>query len=152
MSSNSNDWTPPVLFYFEVKFALAGGEFKSSFLEIDGLDQELVLEEQTQQGEATAHTPKSLKHSPLTLKRPLQPMDDNITKWIRECFNFSYTCKINPCSITISLLDSSGSAVAAWKCRRTTPQKWSLGGLDSTKNEIAVETLVLKHEFLSRIL
>ncbi len=151
MGETSNDWAPPVSFYFEVKFNLTGGTFKSSFMSVDGLDQELVVEEQQQQGETMTYTPKWIKHSNLTLRRPLSPLDDNITKWIRECFNFPYTCRITPCSVTISLLDGGGAVVAAWKCRRVIPLKWSLGALHSDKSEMSAETLTLKHGYLGRI-
>ncbi len=151
MGEKDRDLTPPVSFYFEVQFSLTKEPTSTSFMEVEGLDQELVIEEQPQQGDTILYTPKAMKHSNLVLKRPVTPINEEVAKWINECFNFPFTCRIKPCSVTISLLDCNGDAIAVWSCHNVIPVKWSLAALNSTKSDVAVETLTLKHGYLGRV-
>lgn len=52
---------------------------------------------------------------------------------------------------TITLLDTSLQAKVTWQFYRGWPCKWSLGELDATKSELAIETLEIAHEGLLKV-
>ena len=51
MSANTNNWLPPVQFHFSVVFKLPSGDAAASFRSVAGIEQELALQQQAQQGD-----------------------------------------------------------------------------------------------------
>ncbi|MDR0893512.1 MAG: phage tail protein, partial [Mediterranea sp.] len=151
----ATDWNP-VLFYFEVKFEIEGQEHVAPFLEVNGLNQKLVLEEQAQQGDNVVPLPTQVKFNDIVLKRPLQKLTDPISQWAKECFDFPLTCQVKPARLLISLLDGSGkegergAPLATWECNRTILVEWSLDTLKADESKLAVETLTLRPNNLQR--
>lgn len=150
MPQHTNGWSPPVTFHFEVRFQLSGGEVALSFSEVDGLGQELEVDTLTQQGDMMLHIPKGVKYRDLTFKRALEPLSDPIDRWIKECFMFPFTGRIKPCNLLISLLDEEHNPVAVWSCFRAIPIKCDISTLKADTSGIAIETLILKHNYLER--
>ena len=52
----------------------------------------------------------------------------------------------------VSLADAEGDPVASWSIGRAYPVKWSVGGFDAMKNEIAIETMEFAYHSLKRTL
>ena len=53
-------------------------------------------------------------------------------------------------TVTVSLLDEKQTAVSSWKVINAWPTKYSAPDFNATSNEIAVETLELAHEGMTR--
>lgn len=152
MTSKNNSWLPPVTFYFQVQFHWGSQHVSASFLEVSGLDQEMVIEESDLTGNdgAKIKLPKNVKQGDIILKRPVEPLDDKITKWVNDCFAFTVNGWISPCMLVIFLMNAERQSVACWTCSRAYPVKWGMGAFDAQKSELAVETLTLTYNYLER--
>ena len=51
MSAITNNWAPPMQFHFSVVFKLPSGDTAASFRSVAGIEQELALQQQAQQGD-----------------------------------------------------------------------------------------------------
>lgn len=151
MASDSSTWKPPVLFHFRVDFQWKGGDKASaSFSEVEGLSQELVLAGQGTKSDGTPGHPKGIKPADIVLKRAIEPLNEKITEWLNNCFNFQDTGWIDTCTVIISLLDENSKITARWVGLRAIPVKWQIAGLNAGKSEIATETITLRHTKLIR--
>lgn len=152
MTQKNADWVPPVEFYFQVQFHRGTERFNASFMEVGGLEQELILQESDLGGNdgAKVKLPKGINHGNITLKRPLTPISEDITAWIKKCFSYSTGGMIIPCTLIIFLMDSSRQSVACWTCTQAYPIKWSLGALNAQKSGLAIETLTLTYNLIER--
>ncbi len=54
-------------------------------------------------------------------------------------------------NISIMLMDDEGAVKVQWDLRECWPTKWSGPGLDATSSEIAVETLEITHEGITKV-
>ena len=151
MASDSNTWKPPVLFHFRVDFQWkVGDKASASFAEVDGLSQELVLDDHTVKSDLTPGHPKGVKPADIVLKRAIEPLNEKITAWLKDCFNFRDTGWIDTCTVIISLLNEKNEIVARWVGVRSIPVKWQIASLNASKSEIATETITLRHTQLIR--
>ena len=50
----------------------------------------------------------------------------------------------------ITMVDRHGTQIAAWTFSNGFPVKWELSELDASKNEVAIETIEIAHEELTR--
>ena len=79
-------------------------------------------------------------------------MKRGITKGDNELFHWFNTVSLNKIErrdLTISLLNESHEPVVVWKVRNAWPSKVDGPTLNSTGNEVAIETVELAHEGLS---
>ena len=139
--------TLPTAFYFTVKFV----EFEnmdSSFQEVSGLKVTSGLEERKEGGEnAFIHVlPGQPKYDDLVLKRCLMP-NANLNKWCRNSIN---DFKIDPKNMQVSLLNGNGLTLASWNIVGAFPISWELSSLNSTSNELAIETLTLSYRYFKK--
>lgn len=149
MTPDSNTWKPPVLFYFKVDFQWKGGDQASaSFAEVDGLSQEFVFTKR----EDNPELPEDVKHTDITLKRALEPVDEKITTWVNNAFRFKEGIKITPCTLLIYLLDEQNAIVATWTCEWTFPIKWSINPMNAAESKLAIENITLRYKSLRRTL
>lgn len=65
---------------------------------------------------------------------------------------FATTQKPNPMTVdgVLALADSHGTRVATWKFINGFPVKWEGPDFDGEKNELAIETIEIAHEELTR--
>lgn len=148
MAPDSNTWKPPVLFHFSVEFQWADNSRSSaSFAEVEGLSQEIVFSNST---DGMPELPMDVKVANITLKRSLEPLNEKISQWVSQCFNFLNTGWITPCKLIVSLLDEGGEAIAAWTCIHAVPFKWNLNPLNASESRIAIESLTLRYTELIR--
>ncbi|WP_310476441.1 phage tail protein [Sandarakinorhabdus sp.] len=119
-----------------------------SFQEVSGLDMEAQAIEY-RAGDSRAFSaikmPGIKKFSDVTLKKGMFKADNKLLAW----FNQSMTNSIERKPVTISLLDETGREVFTWKLLNAFPIKISGKDLNSTGNDMAVETIVLAHEGLT---
>lgn len=151
MVPDSSTWKPPVQFHFRVVFQWDGSESSASFSEVDGLGQSLTLEPQSGGNKNELPQVKGVTVEELVLKRAVEPLSEEITRWVKECFDFLCGGRIQVCNVSVSLLDENGTdELARWKCLRAVPVKWKVGSLNASESRIAVETLTLKYQELIR--
>jgi len=147
MPSDGNTWDPPVIFRFQVEFQKNGNKASASFAEVDALEQELVF---SSGGETGSELPSGVRMRNITLKRALEPLNEQITVWIKNTFRFRFTGKVEPRNMTVSLLDAQNKVVASWICERALPVKWSVSPLNASDSRIAIETITLQCEDIRR--
>ena len=144
-SQDTKAWPLPE-FYFSVELGSVG---KISFKEASGLDSEYdVIEYRA--GDSPVFTKQKMpglrKSGDITLKKGIFQGDSKLWDWINQV-------KMNIIkreAVVISLLDQEGSAVHTWTLTNAWPKKISVEGFKSDGNNVAMETLVLAHEGVTR--
>jgi len=148
----ASPYYPPVCFYFEVKIAGIQAASDASFTEADGLESELGIMEVKEGGENrySHRLPDRASHGKLTLKRGVTPASSDLAQWCKTTLESDFSAKVTTRNINVSLLDEKRKPAIVWTFFDAWPVKWSLGGLDSQKNEIAVETLEFAYTYSAR--
>lgn len=137
-----SNYAPPTAFYFEVKFD-GFTDMDSSFQDVSGLEVKISVEEKKEGGENqfVHYLPKPPTYTDLVLKRCLL-MNSDLDKWCRDALeDFIF----KPKNIKLSLLGPDGTALSSWTILHAYPIAWQLGTLNSTSNDLAIETLTLKY-------
>lgn len=140
---SANVWPTPK-FYFQV--TMVGEEF--SFQEASGLDVNTQTEDDRESGSvqfSKVKMPGVSKYGNVTLKRGIFVSTSAFWDWLNQI-------KMNTIkreTVTIKLLDQSGSASMVWTLTNAWPIKVSNSDLMSEANEIMIETLELAHEGLT---
>lgn len=151
--SSDNKWIPPVSFYFRVVFQWGKHRITVPFMEVTGLETELQTTTIKPLGDDGGQllATGEIKHSNLVLKRPLEPLSEELTGWMKECFSFMVgQNKIRPCLLVIFLLGADGSPLTCWVCREVFPIKWSLSPMDAQESKLSMETLTLTCKTVER--
>jgi len=120
----------------------------SSFQEVSGLKVTIDTEPKKEGGDNNFvhHLPKQPKYENLVLKRCLL-YNSKLDKWCRDAIeNF----KFDPKDIKLSLLGANGGSLASWSIIQAYPISWELGNLNSTSNQLAIETLTLKYKLFRK--
>ena len=140
-------YTPPTAFYFSVKFT-GFDDMDSSFQEVSGLKVTIDTEPKKEGGDNNFvhHLPMQPKYENLVLKRCLL-YNSKLDKWCRDAIeNF----KFDPKDIKLALLGANGGTLASWTITQAFPISWELGTLNSTSNQLAIETLTLKYKLFRK--
>ena len=140
-SASTQAWPLPS-FYFKVSISNVGD---ISCSEVSGLETE--FEEITYRaGDSPVFTklkmPGLRKASDVTLKKGQFKDEKAMWDWLNQV-------KLNIIqreTVTISLLDESGSPVKTWELTNAWPKKITIEGFKSDGNTPAIETLVIAHE------
>ncbi len=144
-SQDTKAWPLPE-FYFSVKLGDVG---QISFKEASGLDVEYdVIEYRA--GDSPLFTKQKMpglrKSGDITLKKGIFQGDQALWDWI----NGVKMNIIKRETVVISLLDENGDAVHTWTLTNAWPKKISVEGFKSEGNNVAMETLVLAHEGVTK--
>ena len=141
------DYTPPAGFHFSVSFESVSA-MDTSFQEVSGLKLTLTTEQVADAGENSfvRQIPTTPTFSNLILKRCLLP-NPHLEKWCRDAFQ---DFKFVPKNLRLSLLDNNGKSLASWYIDGAYPVSWELTVLNSTSNDLAIETLELKYRHFKR--
>ena len=140
-SASTQAWPLPS-FYFKVS---VDGIGDISCSEVSGLETEFdVIEYRA--GDSPVFTklkmPGLRKVSDVTLKKGMFKDDKAMWDWLNQV-------KLNTIerkTVTVSLLDESGSPVKTWQLTNAWPKKITIEGFKSDGNTAALETLILAHE------
>ena len=149
------DFILPVAFHFSVSFAGSGIQVRdAAFQEVSGLDSSLELEPVQEGGENrfVHQLPKRVTQTNLKLRRGLTDRQSGLYNWCRATLEGNYARPIQTKDIVVNLLDQQQDPVASWSIGNAFPVKWTLGGFDAMRNEIAVETVELSFLTLKRTL
>lgn len=135
---------PVTAFHFQVEW----GGTRIGFTEVSGLTVELQSIDY-REGNAPEYQvtkmPGIPQYSNITLKRGMFRSDNEFFQWLN-------TVKLNEIErrdLTISLLNEEHAPITVWKVKDAWPSKVEGPSLNSTGNEIAVESIELTHEGLT---
>ena len=140
-SASTQAWPLPS-FYFSVN---VDGIGDISCSEVSGLETEFdVIEYRA--GDSPIFTklkmPGLRKVSDITLKKGIFKDDKAMWDWLKQV-NLNI---IERKTVTVKLLDESGSPVKTWQLTNAWPKKITVEGFKSDGNTAAIETLILAHE------
>jgi len=144
---------PLPAFYFKVVFAALPGA-DTSFQEVRGIGAEMDFEEIKEGGENRFihRLPGRVRHPQLELKRAIAPYLSPLVTWCRLTLETGYATQISTTLVNVYLLDELGIPVRAWSFANAYPTKWEVDDFKSTKNDVAIETIVLSYTYSNRIL
>lgn len=136
---------PRVKFRFKLEIdGLAAG----GFTEVTGFDASIEPIEY-REGDMATETPMKVaglrKYGNITLKKGMVE-GKVLYDWLAK----GLTGEVERKTVTVSLLDEKQAAVASWKVINAWPTKYTVPDFNSTSNEIAIETLELAHEGMTR--
>jgi phage tail-like protein len=154
MSSLFSDVYPPSAFHFRVAFAATLGLTDTSFQEVSGISAEVDTETVVEGGENRyVHTlPKGVKHPNLELKRGIAALTSPLVIWCRSVFEMDFITPVVAQPIVVQLLDESKLPIRAWSFANAFPVKWEVENFNSTKNEVAIEKIVLSYTYSNRLI
>lgn len=134
-------------------FATTGGAVDASFQEVSGISTELDTESVPEGGENRfVHTlPKGVKHPNLELKRGVASFSSPLVMWCRSVFEGEFIVPIRPQSLMVQLLDEMHIPIRIWTFANAYPVKWEIESFGSTKNEVAIEKIVLSYTYANRM-
>jgi phage tail-like protein len=140
-SAQSTSVWPLPKFYFQVEW----DSEKVSFQEVSGLDMEAPVIEYRRgdsPGFSTIKMPGIKKTGNVTMKKGVLKSDNKFRDWFNEIKMNTIKRK----TITIKLLDESGSPTMIWTLANAWPTKITGTDLKSDGNEVTVETIEIAHE------
>ena len=146
---NTGEYPPPA-FYFKVVFS-AFPDMDTSFQEVSGIKSEIKVEQISDGGDVYL-LPKSVEYSPLILKRGIADESSPLVKWCKEIFEGDFNKPIRPMEVKLYLLDEEQTPIRGWSFANAYPVKWEIENFNSTKNSVAIETIVLCYKGLERII
>lgn len=153
MSSLFGNPYPPVAFYFNVVLGTSGG-LDTSFSEVSGIATEMDLEPVPEGGENrfTWQLPKGMKHPNLELKRGIGSLTSPLVIWCKSVLEGGLSSTIITSPLLVNLMDENGIPIRSWSFVNCFPVKWEVEGFNSTKNEVAIEKIVLSYSYSTRLI
>jgi phage tail-like protein len=144
----------PVAFQFTVCFGGVPTGIDSSFQEVSGLEQTMDVEELREGGENrfVHQLPNGVQQKKLVLKRGVAALNSPLMVWTKATLEGGLSIPIVLAPLTVSLLDGSGLPVRIWLVNNAYPVRWDIDAFNSTKNEVAVETIELAYQYVQRML
>ncbi len=135
-----------------VKFNDASGTWEVPFQEVSGIKSSIDVEEVREGGENSLihKLPKPVKHSNLVLKTAVQGQDSSLVKWCMNILESDSFWPIRTKDVNVMLLNKEGQAMMQWHFHNAYPVSWEIGALNSTKNEVALETIELCYSYSTR--
>jgi len=142
---------PPPAFHFRVHFE--GSTQDTSFQEVSGIVARLETESFEEGGENrfTHQLPKGTAHDNLVLKRGVATAMSPLVRWCREVLEGGLVAPITTRTVVVSLLDEHRVPLRTWSFARAFPVKWEVDAFNSTKNEVAIETIDLSYAYSNRV-
>ena len=142
----------PVAFQFEVLLAGRAGLQAAAFREVSGIESEIETEAVVEGGENrfVHQLPKGVKHPRLVLKRGVAGEGNELLAWCRRVFEEKLAVPITPLQVQVRLLAADAAPLRSWTFEGAYPVKWSVDALQSTKSEVAIESIELAYTALSR--
>lgn len=123
------------------------GITKAGFRECSGLDssQDAIEYREGNDGLTTRKLPGLVKYSHITLTRGLTD-DAQLWEWRKKAMDG----KVERKNGSIVLLDETGAEKLRWNFMNGWPSKWGGPSLNASGNEVAIETLEISHEGVTK--
>lgn len=131
------------------QFTVEWGGSRIGFTEVSGLSDEVAVIEY-REGSSRSDSPvliPGMKPPPVvTLKRGMMTGDNELAEWFRTVRNGAVERR----DITISLLNAEFESTVSWQLANAWPRKISASDLDARANEIAIESVEIVCELITR--
>ena len=123
------------------------GITRAGFRECSGLDssQDIIEYREGNDGLTARKLPGLVKYSNITLSRGLTD-DAQLWEWRKKAMDGKVELKNG----SIVLLDETGTEKLRWNFMNGWPSKWAGPSLNASGNEVAIETLEIAHEGVSK--
>ena len=149
---------PLPAFHFTVAIAGQGrgaqdqSSLDTRFSEVSGLEASLELEDVREGGLAryVHRLPIGTKHGPLVLKRGLIKCQSYLANWAAQTIGTDFYGPIKTHTLVIMLLGSDNQPRFSWNVSRAWPVRWDWGSLNSTRNEVMIESIEFAHSGIQR--
>ena len=143
----------PVSFQFAVAFGRSARDPEAAFREVSGIGPEIEVEAVSEGGENrfVHQLPKGAKYPRLVLKRGIAPNSSTLVAWCKRTLETGLAHPIIPKFLQVFLLDSAGDPLRAWAFENAYPVKWVLDPFESTKNQVAMETIELAYAYSIKV-
>ena len=136
---------PVGAFYFKVVFP--GFSSDTSFQDVTGIGGEMEIEEIAEGGENlfVHRVPTRMKYRKLVLKRGITTKQSDLMTWCSAVLGGGLAVPIAPKdTVLVQMMKNGlGAPVRAWNFNNVYPVKWELDALNSTKSDVAIETIEL---------
>lgn len=135
-------------FFFKVEI----GQETLSFQEVSGISSEIEFESIKEGGENgfVHQLPTRVKHGNLELKRGIAPKTSSLYQWCAAALSGSFGPATQPKTVTIKLLGKDAAPLLVWQLTGVYPMKWEIDPFNSTKNDVALEKIVLRYNSVTR--
>ncbi len=145
---------PPSAFHFKVLLSCSLGLADTSFQEVSGIGSKLETTSIPEGGlnDSVHNVPKSISHDNLLLKRGLAPITSPLVLWCQSVFELEFRVPIIPLPLIVMLMNGDRVPVRVWMFRGAYPCSWKVDAFNSTKNEVAIETIELRHKGVYRVI
>ncbi len=144
--------TLPAAFHFTVSVGVSPSGMDSSFQEVSGIELTMDVDELREGGENrfVHQLPTGAKQKRLTLKRGIAPTDSSLVSWCQRTLEGGLSVQIQLSSVEVKLLDEKANPLRAWSFTNAYPVRWEIDTFNSTKNEVALETIELAYQTVTR--
>lgn len=145
----TEEYYPPVGFYFVVGFDKANNNENGSFQEVLGISMETETEAVAEGGENRFQwrLPAVNKSSNLVLKRGVMVQKSGLVNWIQDTLEGGPQKPIKPKTIYVTLMEADDKAIMKWCFYNARPVKWNFSGMGSTDNHILTESIEFAYNY-----
>lgn len=149
---------PLPAFYFTVSVGGEGLQPSSaaspdaSFSEISGLETTVSTEDVREggQNQFVHRLPTGSTQKNIVMKRGVVSQSSRMADWAAATIGSTLATPIRTQTLVVMLLGPDHAPKFAWNIRRAWPVRWDWGSLNSTRNEVLVETLEFAHSGITR--
>ncbi|HUB90427.1 MAG TPA: phage tail protein [Dyella sp.] len=144
--------TLPAAFYFTVSVNSSSSGPDSSFQEVSGIELTMEVDELREGGENrfVHQLPTGVKQKRLTLKRGVAPDSSPLVGWCKRTLEDGLSVQIELATVDVKLLDEKSNPLRGWSFTNAYPVRWEIDTFNSTKNEVALETIELAYQTVTR--
>ncbi|MGM3174589.1 phage tail protein [Dickeya lacustris] len=140
-TSAQPEW-PLAAFYFRV--SIDNGSDDQAFEEISGIETHLETQPFIEGGgNSVYHLPVGIRQQPLRLRRGLTAANSLLVRWCKSCLEGQLNQAIVTKDLSVSLLNEQGDPLRTWLFYNAYPISWQVGRFHASRNEVAVEEIVL---------
>ncbi len=144
------EYYPPTGFHFRVDIdGLTSDKKDIGFQEVSGLNATIgeFTYEEGGENRFVHKLPQRVTYDKLVLKRGIL-QGSELIGWFRDAVE---AYKFDPKGITVTLLNEEHEPLESWSFINAYPVKWSVASFNSTKNEVAVETIEMAYQYFRRL-
>jgi len=150
---------PLPAFYFTVTMAsevltsLTPGRADASFSEISGLEASIKTEDFREggQNQFVHRLPSGSTQKNIVMKRGVVSQSSPMADWAANTIGSTLATPICTQTLVVMLLGPDHNPKLAWNIRRAWPVRWDWGTLNSTRNEVLLESLEFSHCGVTRL-
>jgi|688.fasta_scaffold1300213_1 phage tail-like protein len=124
----------------------------ASFSEITGLESSVTTEDVREggQNQFVHRLPTGSTQKNIVMKRGVVTQSSPMADWAEATIGSTLASPIITQTLVVMLLGSDHTPKFSWNVRRAWPVRWDWGTLNSTRNEVLVETLEFAHSGVTR--